>query len=117
MNFRRIGKTSLLSSVAFGLGLTMVLSAALPSYAGQFQKNHPRRAEVLHRDNREQNRLNRNRGNLGGHYKQLSREDNRIHQQERADKNADGGHITKAEQGQLNHEENHLNRQIKHYKQ
>ena len=104
MTLKRIGETSLLSVLAFGL----VLSAAVPSYAGQFQKNHPRRAEVLHRDNREQNRLNKNYGHLGGHYKQLSREDNSIHRQERADENADGGHITKGEQAQLNHEENHL---------
>ncbi len=92
------------------LGLTT--QSSIPSYAGQFQRNHPRRAEVLHRDNREQNRISRNYGNLGGHYGQLSREDRGIRRQEQRDARMNGGHITKGEQRQLNREENHLNRQI-----
>ena len=108
-----IVKTSLFSAMAIGL----IITAAAPSYAGQFQKNHPRRAQVLHRDNHEQARINANKGHLGGHYNQLSREDQHIHNQEQRDARANGGHITKGEQHQLNHEENGLNRQINRDKQ
>lgn len=108
MNVNSIARKSLLSVAALGL----VLTIAAPSYAGQFQRNHPRRAEVNARDNAAQRRLNRNYGNLGGHYNQLSREDRNIHRQQRAEARANGGHITRGEQNQLNREENHLDRQI-----
>lgn len=108
MNVNSIARKSLLSVAALGLFFTI----AAPSYAGQFQRNHPRRAEVLSRDNAAQRRLNRNYGNLGGHYGQLSREDRSIRRQERNDARANGGHLTRAEQNHLNREESHLNRQI-----
>ncbi len=92
--------------------LVLICASMTPSYAGNFQQNHPRRAQVLNRANREQNRINRNAGHLGGHYNQLSREDRNIHRQEQRDARQNGGHITRGEQGQLNREENHLNNQI-----
>jgi hypothetical protein len=92
--------------------LILICASMTPSYAGNFQKNHPRRAQVLNRANHEQNRVNRNAGHLGGHYGQLSKEDNSIHRQEQRDARQNGGHITRGEQGQLNREENHLNNQI-----
>lgn len=105
-------KIGAVSAIALG----MLISSALPSYAGEFANRHPRRAEVLHRDNRLNNRINANRGNLGGHYGQLKAEDRAIHRQEIRDKNHDGGHITKGEQNKLNREENHVNNQIKNDK-
>jgi hypothetical protein len=108
INLTSITKVSLLSVVAVGLLVTSIA----PSYAGTFRQNHPRRAQVLHRDNRLNNRINANKGNLSGHYKQLSREDNSIRRQEQRDARNNGGHITKGEQHQLNHEENRVNNQI-----
>ncbi len=81
---------------------------------GHFAQNHPRRAEVGHRDNNLSNRMNRDYGHLGGHYGQLSREARHIHNQEKNWAHQNGGYITKGEQHQLNHEENHLNQQISH---
>ena len=97
------------------VGLTT--QSSIPSYAGQFQQNHPRRAQVLGRANNQQRRLNRNYGNLGGHYKQLSKEDRGIKRQEQRDARNNNGHITTGEQTQLNKEENHVNRQINRDKQ
>jgi hypothetical protein len=108
INFKSITKVSLLSIAAVGLLVTSIA----PSYAGTFRQNHPRRAQVLHRDNRLNNRINNNKGNLSGHYGQLSREDKSIRHQEQRDARNNGGHITKGEQHQLNHEENRVNNQI-----
>jgi hypothetical protein len=94
------------------LAIATVVGTAVPSFAWSFRQNHPRRAEVLHRDGNINNRINRNYGNLGGHYGQLQREDYHIRRQEQRDARMNGGHITRGEQRQLNHEENHLNRQI-----
>jgi len=102
------------------LYIVPVLAASLigvlgssPSFAGKFSQQHPRRAQVLHRDNNLRRSTNANKGNLGGHYGQLRSEEKGIHQQERADKNADGGHITKSEQHQLNREETGVRQQIR----
>jgi len=79
----------------------------------QFEENHPRRAEVLHRDNRIGGTLNADAGKLGGNYGSLKQQQQTIRQQEQADAAANGGHITKSEQGQLNTEESQLNQEIK----
>lgn len=86
---------------------------AAPSFAGYWGQQHPRRAEVLGRDNRINNRINNDRGNLGGHYGQLKNEDRAIRQQEQADARMNGGYLTKGEDRQLNREENQVNRQIR----
>jgi hypothetical protein len=82
-----------------------------PAQAGDFAQNHPRRAEVDRRDGRLNRSLNRNHGNLGGHYGQLKQEDRSIHQQQRADAKANGGYITRTQKHQLNQEENSLRQQ------
>jgi hypothetical protein len=94
------------------LALTAVFSTTA-SFAGGWGQQHPRRAEVLGRDNHINNRLNNDRGQLGGNYGRLKSEDRAIRQQAQADARFNGGYITKGEQGQLNHEENHLNSQIR----
>ncbi|HEY9775213.1 MAG TPA: hypothetical protein V6C81_15720 [Planktothrix sp.] len=101
-------KYSLMSVAA----LSLVVASIAPSFAGDFKQNHPRRAEVLGRSRNINNRVNRNYGNLNGHYSQLKREDNHIVRQEQRDARQNGGHITKGEQKQLNKEENHVNNQI-----
>jgi hypothetical protein len=84
-----------------------------PSFAGQFAKNHPRRAEVLHRDNHLNGAINRDRGRLGGNYGALETEQSGIRQQEQLDARANGGYITGQQKQQLNGEENELRSQVK----
>lgn len=103
-------KLAAVTSVAIAAGLFV---AVTPSNAGSFAQKHPRRAEVLHRDNNLNNRINGNRGNLTGHYNKLERQDRMIRRQEQLDAKMNGGHITKSEQHQLNHEENHVSNEIK----
>jgi len=79
----------------------------------QFEQEHPRRAEVLHRDNRIDGTLNADAGKLGGNSASLKQQQQAIRQQEQVDAAANGGHITKGEQQQLNSEANQLNQEIK----
>ncbi|PWU01955.1 MAG: hypothetical protein C5B53_02275 [Candidatus Melainabacteria bacterium] len=94
------------------VGLACIFSSATPANAETFCQRHPRRAEVLRRDAALNRALNRDYGHLDGHFGQLKREDRLIRRQEQLDARLNGGHITRAEQGQLNREENHLRHQI-----
>jgi hypothetical protein len=76
--------------------------------------NHPWRHEVLHRDNRLSNEINRDYGHLGGHYGQLMREDASVRRQEIRDARMNGGHLTGREVRHLNREETGIQRQINH---
>jgi hypothetical protein len=98
------------------LAVMLFLSTGSSSFAQSFAQNHPRRAEVLQRDRNINNKINADKGQLHGHYRQLKQEDKSVHRQERQDKRMNGGHITKGEQRQLNHEENQINRQVRHDK-
>jgi hypothetical protein len=93
------------------LAALLVATNATPSFAGKFSQNHPRRAEVLRRDNNIGNRINNDRGNLGGKYNHLAYQDKSIRNQEQSDARQNGGFITKGQQGQLNREENSLSRE------
>lgn len=106
-------KTQLLAIPVLGL----IVMSCSPSYAGQFANNHPRREQVLDRNQRTNGRLNAEEGTLSGHYKQLKAQNQSIHRQERRDARANGGHISIGEQHQLNREHNQLNRQIRHDRQ
>jgi len=79
----------------------------------QFEQEHPRRAEVLHRDNRVNGTLNADAGKLGGNLGSLKQQQQSIRQQEQADAAANGGYISRAQQQQLNAEETQLNQQIR----
>lgn len=81
-----------------------------PSHAeDQWQQNHPRRHQVNHRLNHQNQRVDQG---LKDHQltksqaQQLHADDASIRQQERQDASVNNGHITKAEQQQLNQEEN-----------
>lgn len=77
---------------------------------------HPRRAEVNHRLNVQNARINRNlaKGNITpAEAAQLHSEVQSIRVQEHQDAAQHGGHITKAEKHQLNQEENAVSRQIR----
>jgi hypothetical protein len=89
--------------------VAITLASTLPSFAWD---NHPRRREVLNRDNNINRQINNNRGNLGGHFGQLKAEDRQIRNQERREFRNNGGHLTRGQQKQLNREENHVQRQV-----
>jgi hypothetical protein len=82
---------------------------------GQFDKNHPRRAEVNQRlenqDRRIQNEVKEGEISKGEAAK-LHKEDRHIRKEERAMAAKDGGHITKKEQENLNHQENQVSKRI-----
>ena len=100
--------------VAASALIALMTLSTTASFANRgFAQQHPRRAEVLGRNNNINNRLNSDYGKLGGHYGQLKSEDQSIRQQEQADAKFNGGYITKGEQRQLNGEENHVNNQIR----
>jgi hypothetical protein len=83
---------------------------------GQFAKKHPRRAQVLRRDRRLKNQTE-NAEKSGkitdAQADKLEKEEGAIKNQEQADAAANGGHITKGEQRQLNREENRVHRQLR----
>ncbi|MBS1953696.1 MAG: hypothetical protein JST89_05915 [Cyanobacteria bacterium SZAS-4] len=107
-------KTIMAGIALLGAVSSSTNSPVLAWHGQNFANNHPRRAEVLSRDANLNRRINNNKGDLGGHYGQLKREDRAIHQQERRMARNNGGYITKSQEHKLNREENHLNQQIKH---
>lgn len=82
---------------------------------GQFNKNHPRRAEVNQRLENQDRRIHNEvkEGEMSkGEAAKLHKEDRHIRQEERAMAAKDGGHITKKEQEKLNRQENEVSKQI-----
>lgn len=98
------------------LGAAALLAGAAQAQAAtQWDKDHPRRAEVNKRlDN--QNRRIHNEVKEGELSKaqagKLHHQDHQIRQEERAMASQDGGHITKQEQRTLNQQENTVSRRI-----
>ena len=97
----------LMAGIAIGLSSN--------AYADTWAAKHPRRAEVNHRLANQNARIHQERKDgqiTKTQAADLHAEDRGIRAQERFDASKDGGHITKAEQGQINHEENQVSRQI-----
>jgi hypothetical protein len=93
------------------MAMTIALTGAafVSSADANWRTSHPRRAEVNARLNNQARRIHQERkeGEItGAQAADLHAEDRGIRAQERFDASHNGGHITKAEQGQLNHEEN-----------
>jgi hypothetical protein len=81
----------------------------------QWQKDHPRRAEVNGRLANQDKRIQQGEksGKLTpGQAKQLHQEDKAIRKEERRMAAKDGGHITKKDQAKLNRQENKVSKQI-----
>ena len=82
---------------------------------GDWDKDHPRRAEVNQRLENQDKRIHQEVKD-GQMSKQeahkLHSEDHKIRQEERDMAAQNGGHITKQEQRTLNQQENHVSRQI-----
>ena len=99
-------------AVAAVLAATVAGSAMA---AGDWKKDHPRRAQVNKRLNNQNQRINQEvrEGEMSkGKAAKLKREDRQIRQEERAMASQNGGHITKQEQRTLNQQENAVSRQI-----
>jgi hypothetical protein len=97
------------------LGLGMVLSTAASVSAATWKQTHPRRTEVNHRLAIQNARIHH--GVKDGSITpreaaQLHAEDHAIRNEERSDAALHDGHITKAEQHQLNQQENQASRDI-----
>jgi hypothetical protein len=96
----------------------MVSLAALVGTASAettWQKNHPRRTQVNSRLANQNRRIHNDvkDGTLSkAQAANLHHEDHQARQEERDMASQNGGHITKAEQGVLNHQENAISSQI-----
>ena len=94
--------------VAFG-------AATAASAETKWEKNHPRRDQVIDRLDNQTNRIRdeRKEGRLtSAQAKRLHSEDRAIFHQEQFDAKLNGGHITPTEQKALNQEENAVSKQI-----
>ncbi len=97
--------------------LTAVIgSASVNALADdQWQKNHPRREQVNHRLNNQNNRIHQEvkEGDMSRQKAQrLHREDRRVRQEEHNMASKDGGHITQQQHNVINKQENHISNQI-----
>jgi hypothetical protein len=80
---------------------------------------HPRVTEVQKRQANQQERIGKGieKGSLTpGEATRLEKKENGIEKTKEADMAAHNGHLTKAEQRNLNHRENHVSKQIYHAK-
>lgn len=107
------------SIVALGLISTSVFAQSTPSSTpSNFDKTHPRRAQVNSRL-QNQNARTDNKVASGkmskGEAAKIHGQDKSIHKEEKKDAAANGGHITKAEQTHINHQENHVSKEIKNH--
>jgi predicted RND superfamily exporter protein len=100
---------TLLMAVFFLVSLPVVQAET------EWQKEHPRRAEVNKRLKNQNRRINQGvkNGKLTKQQAaQLHKEDHQIRQEERDMASQNGGHITKQEQKTLNQQENAVSGQI-----
>jgi hypothetical protein len=103
------------SRILIVMTLALTGAAFVSSADANWRTSHPRRAEVNARLNSQAHRIHRERkeGDLTARQAaDLHAEDRGIRAQERFDASQNGGHVTRAEQVQLNHEENRVSHQI-----
>lgn len=103
---------------------TMTFAAAIISLAAlagtasadtTWQKNHPRRTQVnsrLHNQNRRLQNDVKDGTLTKSQAASIHHEDHQVRQEERDMASQNGGHITKAEEGVLNQQENGISKQI-----
>jgi len=105
----------ILTLAAASVALSGLTTAAIAQT--QWQKDHPRRAEVNGRLANQNRRINQERRSgqiTKSQAHQLHSEDHAMRQEERTMASTNGGHITKPEQRSLNQQENQVSRQIGH---
>ncbi len=108
----RTSRSTLLAAATLLLA-GMTISAFADN--AQFDKNHPRRAEVNQRLGNQDKRINKEvkEGEISkGQAAKLHKEDQHMRKEERAMASKDGGHITKQDQAKLNRQENRVSEQI-----
>ncbi len=110
------------SVVAFSLASVSVFAQApaqaqaAPAAPAANANNHPRKAEVNKRLQNQNARIN---NKVADHQMskseaaKLHSQDKAIHNEEKKDAADNHGHITKAEQKQINRQENHVSKEIK----
>jgi hypothetical protein len=103
---------------------TLIFAAAAAMLAGavgtasaatNWQKSHPRRAQVNHRLHHQNRRIHHDvkNGTMTHHQAHAAhREDHQVRQEERDMTSQNGGHLTKPEQRVLNRQENGISSQI-----
>jgi len=107
----KLSTKALLATVLTGLIATTTSAMA----ETQWQHNHPRRAEVNHRLNHQDQRIHREvrEGEINRQQaSQLHKEVHQIRQDERGMARQNGGHITKQEQRILNQQANVVSHKI-----
>jgi hypothetical protein len=110
LNVKRIAL--IVAASALAAGMSMAPSASAET---NWQKDHPRRAEVNHRLANQNKRIDRKvaDGQMSkGQAAQLHKDDRQIGQEERDMASQDGGHITRSEDRTLNQQENANSRAI-----
>ena len=95
--------------------LVMTTASIAPAQTGEFPRRHPRRAQVNRRERRQDQRIDR--GVKSGKISpeeaaKLEQEQTAIKQKERAEVKANGGHLTKGQQRELNQELNDTSKEI-----
>jgi len=102
------------NSIPYGNSTQRMLNSsnAQPNSAGNFGFNHPRQAEVDGRFAQVNSRISSSYGDLGGQYGKLQGRSNQIQSQMRSDVAANGGYLTKAEEGQFNREYSALGQKV-----
>jgi Skp family chaperone for outer membrane proteins len=120
MKISRVSRGALLAvAVAFAGTSSIAFAETAPAAtgAGQWAKDHPRRAQVNGRL-ANQNRRIKNEVKEGeitkGQAAQLHAQDHAIRKEERTMASTNGSHITKTEQRALNQQENQVSREIGH---
>jgi len=106
---------SLKATPIFIAAAALLLSTGAFAQETQWQKDHPRRAEVNGRLANQDKRIQQGEksGKLTpGQAKQLHKEDKSIRKEERRMAARDGGHLTKKDQAKLNRQENRVSQQI-----
>lgn len=104
---------SALSLLTASAALTVALNAS--AQESNFDKTHPRRAEVNARLENQNDRIQKEvkEGEMSkAKAARLHREDRNIRKEERLMASQNGGHITKSEQSVLNQQENKVSKQI-----
>lgn len=90
-------------------------AVATTAQAGQWDANHPRRAEVNSRLANQNKRIHhevKDDQMSRGEAKNLHRDDRQVRQEERDMASQRNSHITQTDQHALNQQENHINKQI-----
>jgi hypothetical protein len=104
-----------ISVIVACISLLSIDVALAGNQGGNFAQRHPRRAQVNKREQRQQNRIANGikSGKLTpAEAAQLEKQEAAIKAQERSEVKANGGHLTKDQQKQLNQELNQQSKEI-----